>query len=102
MQMCSNFSIAKGNRQSRFWYHAPAPYKHKTKCSIQVNRFRASLNITKLYKLRSMSKQFYGIMYVKHVLAPQNEFGIQKILGQFTKFLGIEKTSPIIGKNYPQ
>ena len=38
--------------------------------------------------------------FVKHVLAPQNEFGIQKILGQFTKVLGIGKTPPPhIGKN---
>ena len=31
---------------------------------------------------------------VKHVLAPQNDFSIQKILDQFTKVLGIEKTPP--------
>ena len=38
--------------------------------------------------------------FVKHVLAPQNEFGIQKILGKFTKVLGFGKTPPPhVGKN---
>ena len=32
--------------------------------------------------------------FVKHVLAPQNEFGIQKILGQFTKLFGNWKDPP--------
>ena len=31
---------------------------------------------------------------VKHVLAPKNDFGIQKTLGKFTKVLGFEKTPP--------
>ena len=37
---------------------------------------------------------------VKHVLAPKNDFGIQKTLGKFTKVLGFEKTPPPpFGKN---
>ena len=39
--------------------------------------------------------------YVKHVLAPQNEFGTQKILGQFTKVLGIGKTPPPCWEKFP-
>ena len=39
--------------------------------------------------------------FVKHVLALQNEFGTQKIRGQFTKVLGIGKTSPPIWEKFP-
>ena len=35
--------------------------------------------------------RYYLPLNVKHVLGPQNEFGIQKILGQFTKFTVWEK-----------
>ena len=43
--------------------------------------------------------RYYLPLYVKHLLAPRNEFGIQKILGQFTNVLGIDKTPPtILGK----
>ena len=39
--------------------------------------------------------------FVKHFLAPQNEFGTQKILDQFTKVLGIGKTPPPCWEKFP-
>ena len=58
-----------------------------------------NVEMTLYLSLGTLSKKNHGIIWEFFPNALQNEFGTQKILGQFTKVLGIGKTpAPYMGK----